>query len=52
MNKKTGVTVPLSALYTKECSPIGDFPALKDFADFCVKSGIQVIQLLPVNDTG
>lgn len=52
MNKLTGVTVPLSALYTKECAAAGDFPALKPFADFCQKCGLGVIQLLPVNDTG
>ncbi len=52
MNKKTGVVVPLSALYTKECEAVGDFLALKDFADFCKKCSFSVIQLLPVNDTG
>ena len=50
--KMTGVTVPLSALYTKDCETCGDFPALKLFADFCKKSGLSIIQLLPVNDTG
>ncbi len=52
MERKTGVVVPLSALYTKECEAAGDFLALKDFADFCEKSSLGVIQLLPVNDTG
>jgi len=52
MNKKTGIVVPLSALYTKECPDVGDFLALKPFADFCKKSNLSIIQLLPVNDTG
>ncbi len=52
MNRKTGVVVPLAALYTKECPAVGDFLALKPFADFCAKSGLGIIQLLPVNDTG
>lgn len=52
MERKTGVVVPLGALYSQACPVVGDFPALKDFADFCQKSGIEVIQLLPVNDTG
>lgn len=52
MKRKTGVVVPLSALYTKECPAVGDFLALKDFADFCEKCSLSVIQLLPVNDTG
>ncbi|HBG65389.1 MAG TPA: 4-alpha-glucanotransferase [Treponema sp.] len=52
MEEKTGVVVPLSALYTKDCAAVGDFLALKDFADFAEKCGFSVIQLLPVNDTG
>ncbi len=52
MERKTGVVIPLSALYTKECPAAGDFLALKNFADFCEKCSLGVIQLLPVNDTG
>ena len=52
MNRKTGVVIPLSALYTKDCEAVGDFLALKDFADFCKQCAFSVIQLLPVNDTG
>ena len=52
MKKITGVTVTLASLYTKDCPGAGDFLALKDFADFCEKAGLKLIQLLPVNDTG
>ena len=52
MERKTGVVVPLGALYTASNQAVGDFPALKPFADFCKQSGFTVIQLLPVNDTG
>ncbi len=52
MKKRTGVVVPLSALYTKDCASCGDFLALKDLGDFCEKAGFSVVQLLPVNDTG
>ncbi len=52
MERKTGVVIPLSALYTKDCVAVGDFLALKDFADFAQKASLSVIQLLPVNDTG
>ncbi len=52
MEKRTGVVIPLASLYTKDCFAVGDFLALKDFADFCSKVGISIIQLLPVNDTG
>ncbi len=52
MEKRTGVVVPISALYTKDCVAVGDFLALKDFADFCSEAGLSVIQILPVNDSG
>ncbi len=50
--KQTGLAVPLGALYTKDNPIIGEFPDLKPFIDFCKASGISIIQLLPVNDTG
>lgn len=50
--KETGVVVPLGALYTKENPVIGEYPDLAVFAGFCKKAGINIIQLLPVNDTG
>ncbi len=50
--KLTGVAVPLGALYTKENQAIGEFGDLVPFAQFCKKSGLSIIQLLPVNDTG
>jgi len=52
MERKTGVVIPLAALYTKDCPSVGVFTALKPFADFCKKAGLSIIQLLPVNDTG
>lgn len=52
MERKTGVAVPLGALYTKESPSVGEYTSLKPFADFCKKCGLGVIQLLPVNDTG
>lgn len=52
LHKLTGTAVPLGALYTKDNSCIGEYPDLIPFADFCKKSGLRLIQLLPVNDTG
>lgn len=52
MKKRTGIVVPLSALYTKDCPSCGDFLALKDLSEFCEKAGFSIVQLLPVNDTG
>jgi 4-alpha-glucanotransferase len=51
-DRRTGVVVPLGALYSKNYSVIGEFPALAEFAEFCRKAGLSIIQLLPVNDTG
>lgn len=48
----SGVVIPLGALYTKESAAIGEYPDLKPFADFCKKTNLSIIQLLPVNDTG
>ena len=50
--KLCGVAVPVSALYTKKSCGTGEFSDLIPFADFCKKGGLQLIQLLPVNDTG
>lgn len=50
--KITGVVVPLGALYTKENPIIGEFADLVPFAQFCKQSGLKLIQLLPINDTG
>ena len=50
--KSTGITVPLGALYTETNSVIGEYSDLPAFAEFAKKSGLKVIQLLPVNDTG
>lgn len=49
---KTGVAVPLSALRTESSPVVGEFISLIEFADFASKSGLSVIQLLPVLDTG
>ena len=49
---KTGVAVPLASLRTEESPVVGEFSSLFEFADFAAKSGLSVIQLLPVLDTG
>ena len=52
LKKLTGVVVPLGALYTKENPVIGEFADLIPFSNFCKETGLGLIQLLPVNDTG
>ena len=48
----TGVAVPLSSLKTQENSGIGEFPDLKILGQWCHSTGINLIQLLPLSDTG
>lgn len=47
----TGVAVPIFSLRSKNSSGIGQFSDLKLLADFAVKSKMDLIQLLPINDT-
>src|SRR5512133_2466871 len=48
----TGTAIPVGALRAAQSCGIGEFPDLVPFAEFCAESGIDLIQLLPVNDTG
>jgi 4-alpha-glucanotransferase len=50
--RRIGVAVPLGALRGKDSIGVGEFPDLAEFAGLCVKAGVSLIQLLPVNDTG
>lgn len=47
-----GTAVPLGALRGAGGVGVGEFPDLVEFAGLCVKMGVRLIQLLPVNDTG
>ncbi len=51
-DKYSGIAVPVGALRTKNSCGTGEFLDLKKLADFCSVSGISLIQILPVNDTG
>ncbi len=48
----TGVAVPLPALRTAESGGIGEYPDLVPFGALCASVGVELVQLLPVNDTG
>ncbi|MCQ2584249.1 MAG: 4-alpha-glucanotransferase [Treponema sp.] len=52
IGKLTGTAVPLGALRTEKAACIGEYTDLKKLADFAKKSGLGLIQLLPVNDSG
>ena len=49
---KTGVLIPVFSLRSEQSCGCGEFLDLKLLADWCVASGLNIIQLLPVNDTG
>ena len=48
----TGVSVPVSALRGAKGCGTGEFADLVDLGAWCAASGIELIQVLPVNDTG
>ncbi len=48
----TGVSVPVAALRTAEDCGVGEFADLPMLADWCAGAGLEVVQILPVNDTG
>ncbi|GHV16353.1 hypothetical protein FACS189493_2060 [Spirochaetia bacterium] len=50
--RQIGMVVPVGALRGAGSIGVGEFPDLVEFADLCVKAGVGLIQLLPVNDTG
>lgn len=52
IQKGTGVAVPLGALSDKKSRVLGEYTTLAPFAKFCKKCAINIIQLLPVNDSG
>lgn len=49
--KGAGVAIPVFSLRRKEGSGVGEFTDLKLLADWACETGLQMIQLLPVNDT-
>lgn len=51
-HKLTGILVPVSALRSRAGAGVGEFADLPLLADWCADIGAQVIQILPVNDTG
>ena len=48
---QTGVAVPLGALRTEKSCGVGEFADLVPFAKWAKSCGMDLIQLLPVNDT-
>jgi 4-alpha-glucanotransferase len=48
----SGVVAPLSSLKTASSPGCGEFPDLEAFADLALSWNLDLVQLLPVNDTG
>ena len=47
-----GINIPLFSIHSKNSCGIGEFLDLKLLIDFCVLTSMNIIQLLPLNDTG
>ncbi|MCX7023538.1 MAG: 4-alpha-glucanotransferase [Spirochaetes bacterium] len=47
-----GVVLPLPALRSSRSGGVGEYPDLVEFGALCRSVGIDLIQLLPVNDSG
>lgn len=47
-----GVNVPLFSLHSNKSSGIGEFPDLLPLFSWCKSVGFDIVQLLPLNDTG
>ncbi len=48
----TGVAIPVSSLRSQSSCGVGEFPDLVLLGEWCRRTGLDLIQILPVNDTG
>ena len=46
-----GVAIPVFSIRTKEGTGVGEFTDIKVLVDWALKTGMKLIQILPVNDT-
>ncbi len=52
VERRAGVAVPLFSIYSEDSVGIGEIPDLEKLIDWCVQTGMSIVQLLPLNDTG
>lgn len=52
LKRRAGVNVPLFSIYSKQSVGIGELPDLKFLVDWCRKTNLSLIQLLPLNEIG
>lgn len=50
--RRAGIAVPLFSVYSESSIGIGEIPDIKLLVDWCNKTGMSIIQLLPLNDVG
>ncbi len=48
----SGISIPVAGLRSGESCGVGEFADLPLLGRFCADAGLEVIQILPVNDTG
>ncbi|MES2731292.1 MAG: 4-alpha-glucanotransferase [Bacteroidota bacterium] len=49
--KGTGVAIPVFSLRTHQGTGVGEFLDIKPLVDWSTKTGLKLIQILPINDT-
>lgn len=52
VHPRQGINIPLASLRTMHSSGIGEFADLIPLIDWCHEMGLEVVQLLPLNDSG
>jgi 4-alpha-glucanotransferase len=52
LNRRAGVVAPLFSMHSRNSVGIGEIPDIKLLVKWCRKTGISIIQLLPMNDVG
>lgn len=52
IKRRAGVIVPLFSVYSNRSLCIGEIPDLKKIIQWCRKTKLSILQLLPMNDTG
>lgn len=50
VHRRAGVTTPLFSLHSAKSAGIGEFSDLELLAEWCVRTRMSIIQLLPLND--
>ncbi len=52
LKRRAGILAPLFSIYSKKSVGIGEFGDLRLLVDWCQKTGMSILQLLPLNDAG